>query len=66
MNSLTDCEICNGTGWVCENHREIAYGDKPEECNCGAAANCVCNPNGKTPWQAVYASIETEVDEWVH
>ena len=37
-----ECEICNGEGWVCENHS-----DKPwleGECCGGAGMPCVCNP----------------------
>lgn len=61
------CDICNGTGWVCENHPEMPSGDGAGECNCGAARPCVCNPGCHVAWQAVYASTAPDqVDVWAH
>ncbi len=40
------CDVCDHTGWVCENHRELPWGemsDDPDACSCGAGAPCVCN-----------------------
>ena len=60
------CELCEGTGWVCENcgtRWELADGGT---C-CGAGQNCACNPSGDVEWQAVYATTEpAEVKEWAH
>lgn len=40
---MSNCDICNGEGWVCENHRDVAWqgGDAP--CCGGAGSLCVCN-----------------------
>lgn len=59
------CEICGGSGWVCENHLDTPWGDRSGECECGAGKNCLCNPSGEVEWQAVYASIDPDqVKEW--
>lgn len=63
---MSKCEICQDTGWVCENcdtQWEIANG---ETC-CGAGKSCVCNPNGDVQWQVVYATVDSEgVEKWAH
>lgn len=62
---MTDCETCNGTGWVCENHPLTPWGQGADECDCGAGMPCACNPNGELEWQAVIASTEpSEVKTW--
>lgn len=59
------CELCEDTGWVCENcgtRWELASGDT---C-CGAGKACVCNPDANFEWQAVYASTDPDqVTDWV-
>lgn len=40
-----NCPICQGIGWICENHVQIPYGK--EECCGGAAAPCGCNELSK-------------------
>ena len=32
---MTDkaCEVCKGTGWVCENHMDTPWGTAPEQCD---------------------------------
>jgi hypothetical protein len=44
------CEICDNTGWVCENHPRrpsAMFSKRADACNCGAAAPCAfCNPCG--------------------
>ena len=68
-DDMTDktCEICKGTGWVCENHLNKPWGSDPGECECGAGSNCICNPNGEVEWDVVYATVEPdEVKEWAH
>ena len=30
LQPLIDCVVCNGTGWVCEAHREASC---PRECH---------------------------------
>ena len=65
---MTDknCKLCLGTGWVCENHLEVPAGTKTGQCDCGAACNCLCNPNGEVEWEAVYASTEpSTVKDWI-
>ena len=54
---MTQCEICEGTGWICEfceTRWELAGGGT---C-CGAGKNCVCNPSGRVQWQEIYATTE--------
>ena len=42
-DAVPDCEICNGEGWVCEDHPDIAW-QEGDGC-CGAAGMpCNCNP----------------------
>lgn len=44
------CFLCDGTGWVCENHPEQPWGGMTstrEACECGAGAPCRCNPLSK-------------------
>lgn len=38
------CEICNGGGWVCENHRQNDWKWGQQTCCGGAGAPCKCNP----------------------
>jgi hypothetical protein len=44
------CVICDGTGWVCENHPDWPWrGPSPgaDGCECGAGLPCEhCNPCG--------------------
>lgn len=43
-----NCTVCQGEGWVCEDHPDKAW-DSGNGC-CGAAgAPCVCNPEAKMP-----------------
>jgi len=43
-----ECATCDGTGWVCENHREQPWdgeSNAANACGCGAGAPCaVCTP----------------------
>ena len=67
------CELCKGTGWVCENHLGQPWEFKDADgvwqsktCCDGAGTNCVCNPSGDYEFAAVYASTEPEkVKVWV-
>ena len=60
------CEICEDTGWVCENcgtRWELPDG---RTC-CGSGVNCICNPDGEVEWKMVYASTEPEkVKGWAN
>lgn len=42
---MTDpnCKICEGDGWVCENHPDKAW-KGGDGCCGGAGMLCVCNP----------------------
>ena len=44
------CSVCDGTGWVCENHPDRPWrGPSPgaDGCECGAGMPCEhCNPCG--------------------
>jgi hypothetical protein len=59
---MTDknCEICKGTGWVCENHTDTPWGEGEGECDCGAGSPCTCNPTGEVDWLYVYASVDPD------
>src|SRR5579872_2603216 len=43
-----ECAICQGEGWVCENHPNVAWlgGDG---CCGGAGMPCGCNPDAQFP-----------------
>lgn len=59
------CQLCGGTGWVCENCGTQWEAADGETC-CGAGKNCECNPSGHYEFKAVYASTEPEkVERWV-
>jgi hypothetical protein len=42
-----DCALCDGAGWVCENHQDRPWAPESERfdaCGCGAGAPCPkCN-----------------------
>lgn len=40
---MSDCAICKGEGWVCENHPEIPWNGGNQECCGGAGSPCACN-----------------------
>ena len=40
-----ECKICNGEGWVCEDHPQKAW-DYGDGCCSGAGMPCECNPLG--------------------
>jgi len=48
---MSDCEICFGEGWVCENHPSKAWKDGDGCCG-GAGAPCKCNES-VPPWHHV-------------
>jgi hypothetical protein len=54
-----NCQKCEGTGWVCENHPDLSFDHSDNSCKCGGAGMpCVCNPAGKIPEdQVVLVSI---------
>jgi hypothetical protein len=54
LPKLTGCPVCDGFGWVCEDHS-----DKPwEHDDCGGAgAACVCNPAAAVAWREMYAEV---------
>ena len=39
------CPVCNGVGWVCENHPDKPW-DADLGCVCGAGVPCKCNETG--------------------
>ena len=45
------CTVCDGQGWVCENHMDKPwkeFSEREDACDCGAGAPCVwCNPCDK-------------------
>lgn len=52
---MTDCKICNNTGWVCER-----CGAEYESCAHDSAAGkaCDCNPNGYYEFAEIIAEVE--------
>ncbi len=50
------CEICNDSGWVCENHQTEEWEDGHRDC--GAGMPCVCN-DAKPPWCFVSKEYKT-------
>jgi hypothetical protein len=42
----TDCPICKGIGWVCENCPDQPWSDEIG-CTCGAGMLCRCRRNNK-------------------
>jgi hypothetical protein len=36
-----DCPVCQGIGWVCENHPDKPW-DGEKGCICGAGMPCIC------------------------
>jgi hypothetical protein len=52
------CHKCLDTGWVCENHLHIPWGDG-YGCGCGGAGtNCDCNPHGLWSPEVILASTD--------
>ena len=41
-----ECPICEGEGWVCENHPDKTWGQGggAGRCECGAGMPCKCTP----------------------
>ena len=54
------CEICNGEGWVCENHPNNEWNEGNPECCGGAGMPCVCN-KANPPWK--FKSVSDVTDE---
>jgi len=43
---IVGCIMCDGTGWVCENHPYSPWGgvsDMRNACECGAGMLCECS-----------------------
>lgn len=64
---MTECNKCNGSGWVCENHLNKEW----ENCgviDCGGAGkNCLCNPSGAfPPGTVVKASVYSNEITKIH
>lgn len=49
---IIGCNVCDHTGWVCENHELKPWGGvsgRSDACECGGAGSpCACNPDGST------------------
>jgi hypothetical protein len=44
------CNICQGIGWVCENHTDKPWDETIDGgCQCGAGQPCECNKS-IPPW----------------
>ena len=63
---LKNCNVCEGTGWICENCKTVWQSKDGDSC-CGAGEPCECNENGDIELDAVIASSEPEtVKRWAH
>ena len=48
------CDVCDHTGWVCENHPSKPWGGisvREDACACGAGMLCTCVPESSIPWR---------------
>lgn len=65
---MSDCDICKGELWVCENHLNTPWGDREGQCQCGAGKNCLCNPHGDFPEGTItVATVDpASVETWAH
>jgi len=43
MNPDPNCKLCDGSGWVCEDHEDMAWKDGDGCCG-GAGEPCICHP----------------------
>ncbi len=46
------CRICDGVGWVCENHPDKPFkglSGRLDACSCGAGMPCTCNESAERP-----------------
>jgi hypothetical protein len=79
LGFMLPCPSCDGTGHVCENHRDRPWGDisvAVDACTCGAGAPCprCCDPmpqDGKhsiieafTPRRSAREEVDAMVEEW--
>jgi hypothetical protein len=63
LDLMTDVKrtICQGSGWVCENHPGKAWTEHEGGCQCGVGMPCECNrANGEdTPdAEAIIEEVE--------
>lgn len=47
-----DHKLCDGTGWLCEQHPRLAFGH--DDC-AGPGIPCTCNPLGEAEWKEIHA-----------
>jgi hypothetical protein len=52
MNQQSECPVCGGARWVCEDHADKPWGEastRADACHCGGAgAPCLaCNPSDR-------------------
>jgi hypothetical protein len=58
------CELCDGTGWVCENHPHTPWAGE-QACGCGGAgAPCpTCNVADAADPPRLLGGFKAEVDK---
>lgn len=62
-----DCNKCEGTGWVCENHLHERWEKESGETCCGAGVPCSCNSEAEYKYLYVFASTdESEETTRIH
>lgn len=48
---LTAHKLCDGTGWICEQHPWLPFGH--DDCG-GPGIPCSCNPRGEVVWKRIH------------
>lgn len=66
MTAQPKCLNCESTGWVCENHPHVSWGEGDNCCG-GAGDPCpVCNTEMPPRMPADSTVVWTAADGWVH
>ena len=73
MNEQSECAVCGGALWVCEDHADKPWGgasNRADACHCGGAgAPCLaCNPSDREHPPKMPEGYKTifDKDGWRH
>lgn len=66
--AIPKCDLCDNTGWVCENHPDRPwreFSERADACDCGAGEPCaVCNrTDADTPPDMSRTGMKTAFDK---
>lgn len=64
--AMPTCQRCQGEMWVCENHMDRPWNDKPGGCMCGAGAPCPDCNRDDPPKLPPGTKTEMDKDGWRH